>query len=95
MNPETEISRAITKRIRQLGGTVYVQSRKDPGGSRTPKTIPDLIVFYGTRFTFAEIKTAKGQLSIGQDGFRLACVDTDTPWQLWRSVEDAMTWIHE
>ena len=92
---ESEISREIRKLLRSLGGSVYTTEqgyRRDRGGTRTSPGIPDLIVIFPFAWTFAELKTPKGKLSVYQEGFRLACEDAGIPWVLWRDVRDAWDW---
>jgi hypothetical protein len=95
MKPEAMIQRDITNFLKMIGCAVYSTSqgyRKERGGTRTTPGIPDLIVFHPDAWTFAELKTPRGSLSVAQDGFRTACLDSGAPWHLWRSVDDAWAW---
>ena len=44
------------------------------------------------RWTFAEIKGPKGKLRPDQIEFLDHAVRAGVPWQLWRSVDDAVAW---
>ena len=92
---ESEISRDIDRVLKQIGCSVYSTEqgyRKERGGTRTSPGIPDKIVIHPDAWTFAEVKTEKGKLTVHQEGFRLACEETGIPWQLWRSAVDAFDW---
>ena len=43
-------------------------------------------------WTFAEVKTSRGRLSPAQIVFRDHAVRAGVPWELWRSVSDAVAW---
>jgi len=95
---ESAISREVQRFLRMMGASVYTTEqgyRKERGGTRTTAGIPDLMVFFGGCYTFAELKTAKGKLTPAQEGFRDECRTAEIPWTLWRSVEDAFDWCVE
>ena len=92
---EAQISLAITRLLRSLGGAVWSTEqgyRKGRGGTRTTAGIPDLIVIFPRAWTFAEIKTQKGKLRTAQKFFRDECREAGVPWELWRSAADAWNW---
>jgi hypothetical protein len=93
---ESQISREIQAFLRDtIGCAVYSTEqgyRKERGGTRTSPGIPDLIVIHPDAWTFAELKTPKGKLTVHQEGFRLVCEDAGVNWQLWRDVRDAWDW---
>jgi hypothetical protein len=92
---EADIQKNVKEFLRQIGCAVYDTSqgyRRDPGGTRTSPGIPDLIVIHPEAWTFAELKTHKGKLTVHQEGFRLACEDAGIPWELWRSAADSFDW---
>ena len=90
--PEVQVSREIMTALRLRGCKVYSLERKGP---QTDAGVPDLIVFHPglRRFTFAELKTAKGRLSPAQRQFRDLARATRVPWRLWRSAQDALDWL--
>lgn len=97
---ESQISREIDRFLTMIGGTVYSLEqgyRKERGGTRQTPGIPDKFVCFPSErvWTWAEIKTAKGQLTTRQEGFRLMCEEAGIPWQLWRDVTDAFDWCLE
>ena len=61
------------------------------GVTRTLGTL-DFARWAKSRWTFAEVKTAKGKLSPAQVEFRDESIKAGVPWHLWRSVEDAKSW---
>ena len=92
---EAKIQRETVAFLKSIGCSVYETSqgyRKEPGGTRMTPGIPDIYVVHPTAWTWAEMKTPKGRLSVHQEGFRLACEDAGIPWQLWRDVTDAFDW---
>ena len=103
---EREIQREIVTFLRTIGCAVYETSqgyRKEPGGTRMTPGIPDLYVVgphtkasivgrTEAPWTWAEVKTPKGQLSPAQEVFRATSKIAHLPWQLWRDVDDAWRW---
>lgn len=61
-------------------------TQRDYPGSSTVTT-------YGVRrWTFVEVKAPKGKLSAAQILFRDESIKAGVPWELWRSVGDAVEW---
>lgn len=95
MTRESQISREIQRFLKQVGCAVYSTEqgyRRDRGGTRTSPGIPDLIVIHPTAWTFAELKTETGKLTMRQLEFREDARSAGIPWQLWRDVRHAFDW---
>ena len=93
---EAVIQRDIVAFLRSIGCAVYVTSqgyRKEPGGTRMTPGLPDLfVVGRDGKWTWAEVKNERGQLTLPQQAFRCICVDAGLPWELWREPADAFDW---
>ncbi len=98
MKPEEKLSRDIRHLIEMVGGYVYSSEqgyRKERGGTRTDRGIPDWSVFVGHHFTFVELKAGKNKPNLAQAGFGSRCNRAGIPWQVWRSVFDCKSWLME
>lgn len=88
---EKQIQAAIVEAVETLGGSVYDLSQ-DRATRQTPG-LPDLLVWYRTSWTWAEVKRPAGQLSPAQETFRDRCLAAGAPWACWRSEADAFRWL--
>lgn len=90
---ESDVKAGITKALRTCGAQVWDTSQ--PHRAMITPGVPDLLVFLGPRFTFAEVKRPGGALSAGQRQFMEACRVACVPHRVWSSTEDAIRWVQE
>ena len=95
MATEAEIQRGIVKYLKRHACVVYTTSQgyRPGGGTRVTAGLPDLLVIHSPgAWTFAEVKTPAGRMNHDQDVFALNAETARIPWELWRSVDDAVAW---
>ena len=97
MKPEARLSRDVRDLLTQAGFAVWSSEqgyRKDRGGTRTSPGIPDLIVAGQGRTFMVELKAGKRpKLTVAQEVFRKAWTENGGVSLVWRSVDDAWSWL--